>query len=270
MKYPSILATLLFTLCAERASAQVILFNGTGTVTTGAVIYNDAASGGDFTFDFFPGFVGDQLMYPPLTSTNLIAYTSAFPHVDSATMNVDITQTPFPGANAGIPWFAATASLSQVGPPLTGTIATLTAIVNTGFEGFMTGADPTAAAAAGLLDYSVSGIIGTNPGAYASLNAFLTYTETVGGATIGTLTWSYTNLLVGSFGPVAVTPTWAPNLLVTGLSGQLSSNLISVYGNITLEADPSSISIAPVPEPTAWVSLFLGAAALAGQRRRGK
>ena len=132
----------------------------------------------------------------------------------------------------------------------------------------MTGADPAAAALAGLLDYSVSGFIGFNLGAFASLNAVLTYTETVGGAPIGTLTWNYFNSTFGSFGPVPVTPVWAPDIL--NLGGLLTSNLITVNGVITLQADPSSISIAPVPEPTAWVSLFLGAAALAGQRRRGK
>ncbi len=275
MKYPSILATLLLTLCCERASAQVYLFNGAGTSTIGAVFYNDAPSGGTFTSDFFPvvGFVGDQAMFipplgPVLAPTPLINYTSAFPHVDSAFMNVDITQTPFPGlpGTTGIPWFAATASLSQVGS-VSGDTASLSATMGAGFEGFMTGADPAAAALAGLLDYSVSGIIGTNPGAFASLNAVLTYTETVGGATIGTLTWNYTNSIPG-FYSVPVTPSWTPNLLVT--PGPLTSNLIRVNGVITLQADPSSISIRPVPEPTAWFSLFLGAAALAGQRRRGK
>ena len=44
MKYPALLATLLSALCAEHASAQVLIYNVFGTPTTGNIVFNDTAS----------------------------------------------------------------------------------------------------------------------------------------------------------------------------------------------------------------------------------
>lgn len=127
----------------------------------------------------------------------------------------------------------------------------------------MTGVNPSSLLA--LMAYSVSGIVGTNPGAFASMTATLNYNQTVGGAPIGKLIWNFSTTTPGAFS-VPVIPVW-----VAAPSPILTSNLVTVSGTITLQADPSSISIAPlnpVPEPTTLVSALLGAAALAGRRRR--
>ena len=183
--------------------------------------------------------------------------STGFPHVDTARMSVDITQAP--GGPLSMPWFAATAQLFQAGN-VTGDTALLTATVSAGFEGFMTTTNPSSLLA--LLGYSVSGIIGTNPGAFASLNAQLDYYVGGGGPLIGSLIWNYSNVTPGPYA-ATVLPTWVG-------AATLGSNLIDVTGSINLQADPSSISITPVPEPTVFASLFLGAATLAGRRRRAE
>lgn len=251
MKISPLLATILLAVCAERASAQIFLYNGIGVATTGNIIFNDTPAGGFLDpnpTSFGPGDL-------PMNLFGWMNYTSGAGHVDSATMNVDITQTV-----TSIPWFAVTATLSQA-TSVNGDTAILTAASQTGFEGFMTGVNP--ALSTPLLGYAVSGILGTNTGAFVSLNAQLDYYVT-GGPLVGSLFWNYSNFTPGPYA-TTVNPVW--------VGGVLPGNLITVIGSLTLQADPSSISIAPahpVPEPTACVSLFLGAAALAGRRRRAK
>ena len=255
MKYSPSLAALLLALCAERAAAQVHIYNVAGTTTTGAIVFNDTASGGASTTSPSP-------FYPPgdLQMNNLgwMSYASTgSPHVDTASMTVDITQAPFPAGPMSIPWFAATASLAQTGSG-TGDTASLMATVSAGFEGPMTMSSPPSLLP--LLGYNVSGTIGTNTGAFASLNAQLDYYPGGGGPLIGSLNWDYLNTTPGPY-TATVFPRWvgAPTL---------GSSLIDVNGFIQLQADPSSISIDPVPEPGTFASLFLGAATLASRRRR--
>lgn len=253
MKYPSIFATLLLTICCERASAQVFFYNDPAVSTTGTIVFNDILSGGVSTTAFSPVI---PFGYQPMPNLGWMTYASTgAPHVDSASMNLDIDQVP--GGPGSIPWFAATATLSQAAS-VNGDTALLTGTVQTGFEGFMNGVNPSALL--GLLGYSVSGILGTNTGAFATLNAQLDYYVT-GGPLIGSLIWNQTFTGAGPYSGTVI-PTWS--------GGPLTSNLITVNGFIQLQADPSSISIAPVPEPTAGVSLFLGAAALGVRRRRAK
>ena len=257
MKYPPILATLIITLCAGHASAQVLLYNVFGSPTTGNIVFNDTASGGTTTTvtSGIPALPLDL----PMNNIGWMTYASTVPHVDTASMTVDINQAP--GGPGSIPWFSATASLQQTGA-VTADTALLTSNVGAGFEGFMTPVNPSALLA--LLGYNVSGVVGTNPGAFASFNAQLDYYDSsvVVPFLVGSLFWSYSNFTPGSYA-TTVTPTWvgAPTL---------GSNLIDVSGFIQLSADPSSISIAPVPEPSALASLFVGAVALASRRRRGK
>ena len=257
MKYPALLATLLSALCAEHASAQVLIYNVFGTPTTGNIVFNDTASGGTTTTvtSGIPALPLDL----PMNNIGWMTYASTVPHVDTASMTVDINQAP--GGPGSIPWFSATASLAQTGIT-TGDTAFLTSNVGAGFEGFMTPVNPSSLLA--LLGYSVSGVVGTNPGAFASFNAQLDYYDSalVVPAYLGSLVWSFSNVIPG---PYATTlfPIW------TG-GPTLGSNLIDVSGFIQLSADPSSISIAPVPEPSALASLVVGAVALAGRRRRGK
>lgn len=252
MKISPLLAALLLTVCCGHASAQVIFYNDPGVSTTGSVTFNDTASGGTSTTVFSPTI---PFGFQAMPNLGWMTYASTgLPHIDSASMNVDIDQVP--GGPGSIPWFAATATLSQT-LNNNGDTAVLTGTMQTGFEGFMTGVNP--GALLGLLSYSVSGVLGANTGAFAQLNAQLDYYET-GGPFIGSLVWN-SGLITGAGSySTTVTPTWS--------GGPLTSNLITVNGFITLQADPSSISITPVPEPTAWVSALFGAVALAGRRRR--
>jgi len=258
MKYTAALAALLLGLCAERGSAQVLLYNVVGVPTTGSITFDDTLSGGATTTNLSPVII---LLDQPMNNLGWMTYTSTgFPHVDTASMTVDITQALFPAGPLSIPWFAATASLVQTGSN-TGDTAVLTGVVSAGFEGFMATSNPSSLLA--LLGYNVSGSVGTNPGAFASLNAQLDYYDSTGVPfLVGSLFWNYSNVTPGAFA-TTVFPTWvgAPTL---------GANLIDVNGFITLQADPSSISISPVPEPTTFASLFLGAAMLAGRRRRTK
>ena len=258
MKTSPLLISLVLALCAERTEAQVLIYNVFGTPTAGNIIFNDTASGGTSTTvtSGIPALPLDL----PMNNIGWMTYTSTgFPHVDSGSMTVDINQAP--GGPGSIPWFSATGSLAQAGA-VTGDTAFLTSNVSAGFEGFMTPVNP--ASLTPLLGYLVSGIVGTNPGAFASFTAQLDYYDSslIIPVLVGSLNWSFSTTTPGPFA-TPVYPTWvgAPTL---------GSNLIDVSGFIQLSADPSSISITPVPEPAAMASLLLGTVALASRRRREK
>ena len=261
MKLPPILSSLVLALsafAAERASAQVLIYNVLGTPTNGNIIFNDTVSGGTSTT--ISSGIPVLPLDLPMNNIGWMTYTSTgFPHVDSASMTVDITQAP--GGPGSIPWFSATASLAQTGA-VTGDTAFLTSNVSAGFEGFMTPVNP--ASLTPLLGYLVSGIVGTNPGAFASFTAQLDYYDSspITPVFVGSLFWNFSTTTPGPFA-TPVYPTWV------GVP-TLGSNLIDVSGFIQLSADPSSISIRPVPEPAAMASLLLGAVALASRRRREK
>ena len=177
-------------------------------------------------------------------------YTSLIPHVDSATLNMGMTDVI--AGPACLPYFTAVGSLAQAGNVL-GDPALLIFNFNSYFEGFMTGADPSLPGVLNSLGMSLSGTVGTTPGEFVSLNMTQNYTDAVSLVALGTLTWSYSNITPGGFAATVI-PTWA--------GVPLTNNLITIAGTLVVQADPSTISFslpASVPEPGSLALLSLGA-----------
>lgn len=246
------LCSLILSITCGNSSAIVYLFDP--ALTSGSVSFDDTLAGG------FSGAVGAGVVTPnagiwrTMNYPSYQTYISGGPHVDSASMSLDITQTA-----SGVPWFAATASLAQAGT-VNGDTAYLTAVSTSFFEGLMSGVNLPASLP--LLGYNVSGVVGVNSAAYVNFNAQADYFDS-GGFYVSSLIWNYTNTTPGAFS-TTVYPTFAGSPFLT-------DNLMTVNSLIQLQADPSSISITPtvvVPEPATGLLALVGVAALAARRRR--
>lgn len=248
-----LLASSLVALSA--ASAQVSLLLPTSTFGTGSFV--DAPSGGYSETLTAPTITPNAGVWRTMDYPGFFSFSSVGPHVDSASLNMGITQTV--AGSASMPFFSAAGSMTQLASSV-GDVATLGFQFQSYFEGFMLGANPALALAS--LGINVSGTVGSVAGEYVSFNMQQDY---FGPAYIGTLAWSYTNSTPGASFGLTVLPTWT----FAGGSPTLTNNLISVQGFINVQADPSSISFAPVvaPEPGS-LSLLLAAGIWMGSRRR--
>ena len=246
------LCSLILSITCGKSSAIVYLFDP--ALTSGSVSFDDTLAGG------FSSAVGAGVVTPNAgiwRTMNFPAYqtyVSGGPHVDSASMNLDITQTA-----TGVPWFAATTSLAQAGT-VNGDTAYLNGVSTSFFEGIMSGVSLVGSLP--LMGYTVSGVVGANSGAYVKLTAKTDYYDSLG-FPIASVFWNYTNSTPGAFS-APVIPTWSGSPVLT-------DNLITVNSFIQLEADPSSISMTPmvaVPEPATGLLALVGVAAFAARRRR--
>jgi hypothetical protein len=92
------LCSLILSITCAKSSAVVYLFDP--ALTSGAVSFDDTLAGG------FSGAVGAGVVTPnagiwrTMNYPAYQTYVSTVPHVDSASMNLDITQTA-----TGVPWF---------------------------------------------------------------------------------------------------------------------------------------------------------------------
>jgi hypothetical protein len=249
MKLILLLSSLVFSL--ESASGVVFLFEPNPGLTHATFAFDDTLSGGYSESVFAPIVPPNSGIWHTMNYPGYLVYSSAGPHVDSASLSLDITQA------GGVPWFAANGSLSQ-SANLAGDMANMSVQFSSYFEGTMTGTS--LAAALGSMSYNVSGVVSAHAGSYVNLNAQSYFYDHLGNF-VASLGWSYSNVTPGAFS-ATVTPT----ILSSGLF--LTDNLITVNGFITLQADPSSISITPVPEPSSFVFLLLGAAVLPVFRKR--
>jgi hypothetical protein len=231
--------------------AVVYLFDP--ALTSGSATFDDTLSGGVLTTVSAAVVTPNAGIWRTMNYPAYLTYASGVPHVDSASLTLDITQTV-----SGVPWFAATASLSQAAN-VNGDPAYLTSVSTSYFEGIISGVN--LAASLPLLAYNVSGVVGANSGAYVILNAKTDFYDS-GGFYVSSLLWNYTNTTAGAFSTVVVPTLGGPPVL--------TDNLMTVNSFLQLQADPSSISITPtnVPEPSAWVCLLGGLAAVAVRRRR--
>lgn len=183
-------------------------------------------------------------------------YTSAVPHLDSAKLNLNITQT------AGVPWFAGAGGLAQVNNTA-GNTAMLTVQYASYFEGSMVGTPIIPALS--LMAYNVSGIVGTHAGSFVSFQAQIDYFDN-NNIFIASIGWNYSNTTPGAF-TTTVLPTFMAG------SPFLTDNLVTAQGYFQLQADPSSINVAPViptPEPSALALLGVGCAGIMCTRNRKK
>ena len=233
---------------AQTSSAVVYLFEP--SLTSGAVNFNDTTAGGTSTTVTAPIVVPNAGAWHTMNYPGYMSYTSASPHVDSASINVDITQTA-----TGVPWFATTGSIAQAGI-VNGDTAILAANMTSFFEGPMVGVN--LAASLPLMAYNVTGVVGTNSAAFVTLFGQLDYYDNLG-FFMSSVFWNYTNTTPGPFS-FPVTPTLVGSPVLT-------DNLITVNGFYHLQADPSSISFAPVPEPASWAGA-LACGGLTFLRRR--
>lgn len=245
------LSALLLTLTCGTSSAAVFLLLPTSTTGTGS--FDDSTSGGFSETLTAPTITPNSGIWRTMNYPGFLTYASGGPHVDSASLTVDITQA------AGVPFFQATGALTQAASSLSD-VATLTFQFASYFEGSMTGTPVLPATA--LMGLNVSGTVGTLAGEYVDFQMKEFYFDNLNNP-IGDLTWTYNNSTPGATFSTTVFPVWSGSPILT-------DNLITVNGFVTVSADPSSISFAPaiVPEPTVSVCLLAGAASLALRRRR--
>lgn len=246
------LCSLILSITCGNSLAIVYLFDP--ALTSGSVAFDDTLAGGVLTTVSAGVVTPNAGIWRTMNYPSYQTYTSGGPHVDSASMTLDITQTA-----SGVPWFAATASLSQAGV-VNGDTAYLTSVSTSFFEGIMSGVS--LAASLPLLGYNVSGVVGANSAAYVNFNAQADFYDS-GGFFVSSLIWNYTNTTPGAFSTTV-------NPIFIG-SPVLTDNLMTVNSIIQLQADPSSISITPtvvVPEPATGLLALVGVAALVARRRR--
>lgn len=246
------LSIVALVLSCGTSSAVVNLFLTTSTNGSGA--FDDSASGG-FSQTLTPLTITPDGAAPwhYMGYPSYLNFVSGGPHIDSASLTLDITQA------AGVPFFQAAGSLSQV-PTTLGTVSTLSFQFSSYFEGTMNGT-PVAPAVA-LMGLNVSGTVGPTAGEYVDFIMKEFFFDNLGNP-IGDLTWAYNNSTPGATFGLTILPVWS------GLPA-LTDNLITVNGYIIVNADPSSISFSPVPEPTSGACLLLGAAVLGSRRRAGR
>jgi hypothetical protein len=224
-------------------SATVFLFDPSPAKTQGTLSFNDTTAGGYSETVFAVNPLPNAGIWHTMNFPGYLNYASVGPHVDSANLTLDITQV------AGVPWFAATAGLSQAAN-VSGDTATLSVQFASYFEGTMSGTSLLAAIPS--MGYNVSGVVGGHLGSFVSFSAQTDFFDNAN-VLIATLGWTYSNTTPGPFAALVL-----PTFFVGG--PVLTDNLITVQGFITLQADPSSISISPVPEPTSLALLVLGGA----------
>ncbi len=249
LKLAPLSAVILILTCGS-SSAVVNLFLPTSTSGTGT--FNDSVSGG-FSETLTPLAITADGAAPWhfMGYPSYLNYVSGGPHVDSASLTLDITQV------AGVPFFQTAGSLTQI-PTTLGTVSTLIFNFSSYFEGLMTGT-PVAPALA-LMGLNVSGTVGPTLGEFVDFQMQQFYFDNLG-FPIGNATWSYNNSTPGATFSSTVLPVWSGSPVLT-------DNLITVNGFINVSADPSSISFTPAPEPTVSVCLLIGATALGARRRR--
>lgn len=253
MKFlPRLVGITALCITIQSASATVFLFDPNPIKTYANLTFNDTLSGG-YTESASASVVAPNAgIWRTMNYPGYMNYSSTTPHVDSASLSLDITQA------GGVPWFAGTASLSQAAN-VAADVATLNVTFASYFEGTMSGTSLIAAMP--LMAYNVSGVVSSHGGDYVNFNA---QTDFYDNATnfIASIGWFYSNNTPGSFSTTVL-----PTLLVGSLF--LTDNLITAQGFITLQADPSTISItpAPVPEPASAALLLLGAAVLLRRRK---
>ena len=245
------LSALILILSCGSSFAAVSLLLPTSTMGTGA--FDDTASAGYSETLSAPTITPNSGIWRTMNYPGFLTYASAGPHVDSASLTIDITQA------AGVPFFQATGALTQLASSL-GDVATLSFQFASYFEGSMIGTPVVPATA--LMGLNVSGTVGSLAGEYVDFIMKEFYFDNLGNP-IGDLTWTYNNSTPSATFGTTVFPTWSGSPILT-------DNLITVNGYIIVNADPSSISFAPaiVPEPTVSVCLLVGAAAIGARRRR--
>ena len=245
------LGAVILALARLNSAAVVYLFDP--ALTSGSVSFDDTLAGGVVTTPSAPVVTPNAGIWRTMNYPAYLTYASGAPHVDSASLTLDITQT-----GSGVPWFAATASLAQAAN-VNGDTAYLTAVSTSYFEGIMSGVS--LAASLPLLSYNVSGVVGVNSSAFVNLTAQADFYDS-GGFFVASLLWNYNNTTPGAFSTVVI-PTFIGSPVLT-------DNLMTVNNLFKLTADPSSISVTPtvVPEPTAGLFALLGVAGLFAYRRR--
>ncbi len=242
--------SLAFALACGNSSAAVFLLLPTSTTGSGSFI--DSPSGGYSEALTAPAIVPNAGIWRTMNYPGFFNYTSAGPHVDSASLTMDITQA------AGVPFFQAAGSIAQVASSL-GDVAQLNFQFQSYFEGTMLGTPVVPATA--LMGMNLSGTVGALTGEYVDFLMKEFYFDHLGNP-IGDLTWAYTNTTTSAVISTTIYPVWSG-------SPTLTDNLITIQGFIQANADPSSISFTPAPEPSSLSCLLIGATALAARRRRG-
>ncbi len=112
--------------------------------------------------------------------------------------------------------------------------------------------------------FAVFGNVGTGSGSYAQFGGEMNFWSVSGSTptSMGSLTFSYLNLLGGAFSTVVTS---------TGTIGTVPVNnpdFIRITGSFYVAGDPSSITVQSIPEPSAFAMLGLGALSFLKRARR--
>ena len=251
MKIPLLTSCLFISLgCGYASAAPTLSAGGTGTIG-----FDDISSGGVLTTNALPPTISSSLPY--VWGTPYDSLVPSVGHVDHAAIDLNIQDA------GGMPWVAGNATLTQlVATP--GTIAQFSTNFNLAFTGLNPTDDISLALAS--MAYHVFGNVGGS-----SFGPFVFFSQHVdifnsSSVHIHSLDWTFTDQVFNTTFNVFVTPQLNNYNLA---SNQIGDSSISMVGTIFLQADPSSISIDPVPEPAAWSSFLLGLGGLLMKRRRG-
>jgi hypothetical protein len=116
-------------------------------------------------------------------------------------------------------------------------------------------------------NFMVTGTVQPALSSFASVSGVLNYdaVDVTGvGTLLDTVTYNWYYNTPGSFGPTPVNG--SPSVLT--LATIPAGDTLSVYGYITFEVDPASISVVTVPEPSAFLLAGMGLLGLLAFRRR--